>query len=142
MIPTVRVVESVDDLARAGAAEFLECARNAEQARGRFVVALSGGSTPRRLYELLVREPFRRQILWASVEFFWGDERTVPPDHPDSNFRMAKEVLLAPLGISPERIHRNDRGRRCALAPPHDPNAARGAPDGRGARPLAPGARE
>ena len=127
MIPTVRVVESVDNLARAGAAEFLECARDAEQARGRFVVALSGGSTPRRLYELLAREPFRRQIPWASVEFFWGDERTVPPDHPDSNFRMAKEVLLAPLGISPARIHRIEAERpdRDAAARAYETELAR-----------------
>lgn len=129
MILTVRVVESVDDLARAGAAEFLECARDAEQARGRFVVALSGGSTPRRLYKFLAREPFRRQIPWASVEFFWGDERTVPPDHPDleSNFRMAKEVLLAPLGISPERIHRIEAERpdRDAAARAYETELAR-----------------
>ena len=91
------------------------------------MVALSGGSTPRRLYELLAREPFRRQIPWASVEFFWGDERTVPPDHPDSNFRMANEVLLAPLGISPARIHRIEAERpdRDAAARAYETELAR-----------------
>lgn len=69
-------------------------------------VALAGGSTPRALYELLVSPPWRERVDWRNIEWFWGDERAVPPDHTDSNYRMAREALLDPLGIDPARIHR------------------------------------
>jgi 6-phosphogluconolactonase len=71
-------------------------------------VALSGGSTPRVLYELLANpnEPFRDQIRWDETHFFFSDERHVPPDHPDSNFRMVNEALFSRAPVPPENIHR------------------------------------
>jgi len=71
-------------------------------------VALSGGSTPRVLYELLAdpREPFRDQIAWDETHFFFSDERHVPPDHPDSNFRMVNEALFSRVPVPPQNIHR------------------------------------
>src|SRR5205823_4654471 len=75
-------------------------------ARGKFTVALSGGSTPKRLYQILADAPYRDKINWAHVEIFWGDERSVSPDHADSNFRMAKEAMLDRLTIPAENIHR------------------------------------
>ena len=69
-------------------------------------VALSGGKTPAVLYQALTRPPARDRVDWSGIHWFWGDERTVPPDHPDSNYRMARQTLLSPLGMPAERIHR------------------------------------
>ena len=94
-------------VARAGADRFVESARRAVAERGRFRVALSGGSTPKSVYPLLVAPPRVDLVDWARVEFFWGDERAVPPDHPESNFGVAYQMLLAQLpGVRPSRIHR------------------------------------
>jgi 6-phosphogluconolactonase len=81
-------------------------------------VALSGGSTPKRLYHLLTTEPFRSRVDWNRVEIFWGDERCVPPDHADSNYRMAHETMLRHLPIPAEHIHRmeGERSDRDAAA--------------------------
>lgn len=73
---------------------------------GRFSIALSGGSTPRALYALLASEKYRAKIDWSHVEFFFGDERCVPPDHPDSNYRMARESLFDPIHAAPSHVHR------------------------------------
>ncbi|HSW45251.1 MAG TPA: 6-phosphogluconolactonase [Phycisphaerae bacterium] len=73
---------------------------------GRRCVALAGGGTPKSLYSALTQSPWRGRVDFSNVEWFWGDERAVPPDRPDSNYRMARETLLAPLGIDPARIHR------------------------------------
>src|SRR5260370_37209108 len=72
---------------------------------GRFTVALAGGSTPRKLYSLLGNEPYRRQIDWALVEVFWSDERCVPVDDAESNFRMAQEAFLRKVRIAEDEIH-------------------------------------
>ncbi len=72
----------------------------------RIAVSLSGGSTPRRLYQLLAAAPFLDTLPWPRIHWFWGDERFVPPDHPDSNYRMAHEALLARAPVPPENIHR------------------------------------
>ncbi len=109
---TVRVVVDADDVCRAAAQELIRIGRDAFEARGRFAVALSGGSTPRRLYEILTQAPFRSQLEWSRVDFFFGDERAVPPDHEDSNFRMAHEALFSKLGILPSRIHRMQAERQ------------------------------
>jgi 6-phosphogluconolactonase len=74
--------------------------------RGRFLLALSGGSTPRPLYELLASRPFATRIDWPRVHVFWGDERCVPPDHPESNYRLAREVLLDHVPLLPANVHR------------------------------------
>ncbi len=74
--------------------------------RERGAVALAGGRTPAALYRLLTVPPHRGAVDWRALDWFWGDERCVPPDHADSNYRMAAETLLAPLDIPPGRIHR------------------------------------
>ncbi len=91
----------------ATADRFVALARDAISERGIFRVALSGGSTPRRVYPLLL-EPARRDAVdWGSVEFFWGDERAVPPDHPESNFGEAYSSFISQLpGARPDRVHR------------------------------------
>src|SRR5919204_240749 len=95
--PTVRRVADAEALASAAAEKFAQIATRAVADRGRFTVALSGGSTPRLLYAVLsdVHRPFRAQIPWGRTHVFFGDERHVPPDHPESNYRMAREALLA-----------------------------------------------
>ena len=93
-------------LAGAAAAHFVEQAVAAIEARGRFAVALPGGSTPRATYALLAGPEFARRIDWARVHVFWGDERCVPPDHPDSNYSMARETLLDHVPIPVENVHR------------------------------------
>src|SRR5262249_18654158 len=91
---------------RAAADDFVRLSRAAVAARGRFPVAPSGGSTPKRLFKVLATAPYRDQVDWPRVEFFWGDERTVPPTDPESNFHTANEGLLKPLAIAPAHIHR------------------------------------
>lgn len=107
----IRIFRDVETLSKAAADEFVRWAGEAVAARGRFTVALSGGSTPKWLYQLLTTEPFRSQIDWGRIEFFWGDERCVPPDDKDSNYRMAREAMLAHLPIPAEHIHRMEAER-------------------------------
>lgn len=104
----LRVFPDAAELARGAADEFTRRAEEAIRAHGRFSVALSGGSTPRRLFALLAdpAEPFRDRIDWRAVHLFWGDERHVPPDHPESNFRMTREELLDRVEIPAANIHR------------------------------------
>ncbi|MGH7333506.1 MAG: 6-phosphogluconolactonase [Candidatus Rokuibacteriota bacterium] len=93
-------------LMRAAAEEFVKVAGHAQAARGRCSVALSGGSTPAALYTLLASADFARRMDWSHVQVFWGDERCVPPDHPQSNYRMAKETLLSRVPLPAENVHR------------------------------------
>jgi 6-phosphogluconolactonase len=102
----VRVFGDAGQVARATAARFVELADSSTRERGAFSVALSGGSTPRRVYELLASDDFRERVRWPSVEVFFGDERCVPPEHADSNYRMAFETLLSRVPLQAERIHR------------------------------------
>ena len=107
--PEVRIVASSEELARAAAEDCLRLALEAVAARGRFSVALAGGSTPKRLYALLAggqEDFFRTRFPWEKTHFFWGDERHVPPDHPDSNYRMAFETMLSKVPVSPSQLHR------------------------------------
>jgi 6-phosphogluconolactonase len=98
------VVDEVAALARAAAQEFSRCATEAFTARGRFCVALSGGNTPRAVYSLLADQ--YRDLGWDKVFIFFGDERHVPPDHPDSNYRMAKETLLSRVPLPADNVFR------------------------------------
>ncbi|MGE5306135.1 MAG: 6-phosphogluconolactonase [Alphaproteobacteria bacterium] len=100
------ICPSPDGLAQQAAAEFTKVAQLSLRDKGRFNLALSGGSTPRALYSLLATPEFSRQISWPQVHFFWGDERCVAPDHPDSNYRMVRESLLAKIEIPPANVHR------------------------------------
>lgn len=101
------IVPDNDALFRAAADRFVIAAKEAVSTKGRFEVALSGGSTPKGLYSLLAGN---RGVPWDKVNFFWGDERSVPPDHPDSNFRMANEALLSKVGAKPDQVWRIDTG--------------------------------
>lgn len=127
IMPVIRQLEDAEQVSRAAAEEFIRLAHEAIAARGRFTVALSGGSTPRRLYELLAGGPFDDQVAWPKVEFFWGDERAVAPDHRDSNFRMAREALLQKLEIPNAHIHRlqAERVDRDAAARDYEAEIAR-----------------
>jgi len=107
-VSALRVLSGPAEVAAAGAAEVLARAGEAVAARGAFALALSGGTTPRALYALLA-EPagaFAARMPWPRTQVFFGDERHVPPDHPDSNFRMAQEALLARVPIPAENVHR------------------------------------
>jgi 6-phosphogluconolactonase len=89
------------------AAEYIvRVAQESIATHGRFTLALSGGSTPRKLYAMLADEPYRGQIDWALVEIFWSDERCVPADDAESNYHLAQEVMLSKLPIAASQIHR------------------------------------
>ncbi len=102
----IRVLESDQEVARAAANYFVDIALSSISALGRFSVVLSGGSTPRRTYELLASEEYRDLIPWQKVHIFFGDERCVPPSDPASNYRMADEALISLLPIPAENVHR------------------------------------
>jgi 6-phosphogluconolactonase len=106
--PEVRVVAGPAELARAAAEEWRARALAAVAASGRFAIALTGGSTPRALYALLAdpAAPWRDALPWARTHVFFGDERCVPPDHPDSNYGMARDALLAHVPLAPGNVHR------------------------------------
>jgi 6-phosphogluconolactonase len=103
--PNIATFNDAEQVAFAAAARFVEIANAAIYGEGRFSVALAGGNTPRRVYELLASEDFRAQVAWSSAHIFFGDERCVPHDHPESNYRMANETLLSRVPIPRENIH-------------------------------------
>ena len=103
---TIEVSRDPAALARALAQHVVACAAAAIAARGRFLLALAGGSTPRAAYTLLASEEFVHRIGWPRVHALWGDERCVPPDDPRSNYRMAREALLDRVPLPPGNIHR------------------------------------
>ncbi|HEX4964078.1 MAG TPA: 6-phosphogluconolactonase [Thermoanaerobaculia bacterium] len=102
----IRVFATVPELMQGAAEEVTARAEEAVRERGRFAWALSGGSTPRDLYRLLAAAPYRDRMPWSSVHVFWGDERHVPPDHPESNFRMAREAMLDAVPLAAANVHR------------------------------------
>ncbi|MBI3951061.1 MAG: 6-phosphogluconolactonase [Acidobacteria bacterium] len=102
----ILICRHLEDVSQRAAELFVQLADEAISAKGRFAVALSGGSTPRALYTLLASDSFRDRVTWPKVHLFWGDERCVPPDHPDSNYHMARESLLDQVPIPQENVHR------------------------------------
>ena len=104
--PELKVFDDPEHVARAAAARISELARESIEARGAFSLALAGGSTPRRVYELLAGVEFRDALDWPNVHVFFGDERAVPFDHADSNFRMANEALLSRVPVPERNVHR------------------------------------
>jgi 6-phosphogluconolactonase len=103
----IRILKNLDQVSSAAAEELIKCAVNAVDARGVFRIALSGGSTPKTLFtKLSSDQDFKKQMPWQRTHFFWSDERTVPPDHPDSNYRMAREALFKHVDVSESQIHR------------------------------------
>ena len=106
MSPEISVLETADAMSHEAARFVLLSTREAVLCTGRCTVALSGGSTPRRLYELLASDEYRGALPWDEIEWFWSDERCVPPDDPRSNFRLAQEALLEGAGVAPAQVHR------------------------------------
>ncbi|MBK7202453.1 6-phosphogluconolactonase [Candidatus Amarolinea dominans] len=104
--PIIRIFEDNSALIRDVAAQFVRAVSQAVNTRGYFTVALAGGGTPQALYELLARPPYREKLPWPQMRFFWGDERCVPPDHPQSNYGQARRALLDQVPAPAENIHR------------------------------------
>ena len=103
----IRILADTEAISRAAAETIIKDISDCLQAQDTYSIALSGGSTPRRLYALLANDAkLQEQIPWERVHFFWGDERHVPPDHPDSNYRMAYNALLSKVPIPSINIHR------------------------------------
>jgi 6-phosphogluconolactonase len=103
----VRILPDGTAVAKRAAQKFAEAAAAAVKEKGSFSVALAGGSTPNTLYGLLVNDPaLRAQVPWDKMQVFFGDERHVGPDHPDSNFRMATEAMIARSPMKPEQVTR------------------------------------
>jgi len=103
----VRILPEAPAIANRCAQKFVEIAAAAVKEKGSFEVVLSGGSTPKLLYSLLVDDPaLRSQIPWDKMHLFFGDERHVKPDHTDSNFRMAREAMFTKSPLKPEQVTR------------------------------------
>jgi 6-phosphogluconolactonase len=100
----LHIFPTADEVLRALADYFVERAAQAVERRGRFAVALSGGSSPKQLYELLASPAYRSRVAWEQVYFFFGDERNVPHTSSDSNYLMAKKALFDPLGVRPSQV--------------------------------------
>lgn len=104
--PEIKVLPDPEAVAREGAQRFVELSEAAIELRGRFSASLSGGSTPKLMYQMLASPAFQPQVDWPSIDVFFGDERCVPPDHPDSNYRMAREALLSRVPLPGDNIYR------------------------------------
>lgn len=102
----IRIFETAEEVAHAAADYFAATALSSISSEGRFSVALAGGSTPLRTYRLLASEEYRNRLPWSKVHIFFGDERSVPPTHADSNYRAAKEAMISLLPIPAPNIHR------------------------------------
>jgi 6-phosphogluconolactonase len=106
MKPDVRIFPDLESLSEAAAVLFIEASARAITDRQRFLVALCGGSTPLRLYQLLGESPYHEQVDWPHVHVFWGDERCVPAEDLENSYRRAHDVLLGHVPIPVENIHR------------------------------------
>ena len=103
----VKIADDLEGISRLAAEEILQQVQKARLSKTLFTMVLSGGSTPGQLYTLLVDESFvRNRLPWERMHFFWGDERHVPPDHPESNYRMACDSLFDAAPVPPQNIHR------------------------------------
>lgn len=102
----LQVLDDTQALAQAAAEQFIEASIEAIQERGRFLVALSGGATPEETYRRLAEPGLATQVSWRNVHLFWGDERCVPSDHPDSNYRMARKALIQKVPVPQTNVHR------------------------------------
>jgi 6-phosphogluconolactonase len=105
--PDVRILSNIDAVAKRAAQDLVQAATRAVSEQGIFRVALTGGSTPKTLYSLLANDAaLRPQLPWDKMYLYFGDERSVGPDHPDSNFRMASETMLSKVPLKPEQVFR------------------------------------
>ena len=103
--PNLFVFDTPEQVAHAAAARFVDYSISSIREHGSFAIALAGGSTPRRAYELLA-EKYKDTVKWPLVHLFFGDERMVPPDSPESNYRMVNDTLVSRVEIPPENVHR------------------------------------
>ena len=103
---SISIYADTETLSQDAAQYIVRIAQESIAAHRRFSIALSGGSTPKKLYGMLAEEPYRSQIDWAHVDIFWSDERCVPPDDAESNYHMAQEVLLSKIPIPANQVHR------------------------------------
>jgi len=106
MPPEIRTFPDAPAIARAAADLIVIAAVDAKSAGRTISLVLSGGSTPKILYQLLAAEPYRSRIDWSNVELYFGDERAVPPDHADSNWKMANDALISRVPLKLEHVHR------------------------------------
>jgi 6-phosphogluconolactonase len=106
VIPEIRIAGDLRGWAQDAAASIHSISEQAIKSHGRLIIALSGGSTPERLYQVLASPEWKTRLDWSRIFFLFGDERCVPPDHPDSNFKMAHTSLFQPLDIRPDHIFR------------------------------------
>src|SRR4051812_31939226 len=104
--PEIKVLPDADAIAAEAAARVVAIAQAAIETKSRFTIALAGGTTPKKLYEILASDEHRGEIDWPKVEIFFGDERCVPPDHPESNYRMAAAAMLKSIPIPGDNIYR------------------------------------
>ena len=104
--PEIRSYPSLSELSLAAAEFIAELAEARIRERNIFTLVLSGGSTPRQLYEELANQPISNRIDWQHTHLFWGDERCVPPNHPDSNFALAYETMISKVVVPPANVHR------------------------------------
>jgi len=103
----IEVVKDKEALGRTAAETIVRRMNETLKTRDFSAVALSGGSTPKSIYTLLATDStFREKVPWGETHFFWGDERHVPPDHPESNYRMTYDAMLSRVSIPPENVHR------------------------------------
>ncbi len=104
--PNVQIASDPEGLARKAVQLFVSSALDAVRLRDRFLVAISGGQTPKRFFEMLAVSPDALALAWEKIYIFWVDERYVPPDSPHSNYRLAADAFLDKVGIPPGNIHR------------------------------------
>jgi 6-phosphogluconolactonase len=103
---TIEILPDVSAIAQKAAALYVDAAQQAARERGVFRVAMAGGSTPKALHAVLTSERYRLQLPWDKMQIFFGDERHVPPDHADSNFRMVSETFVCKSPLKPEQVFR------------------------------------
>lgn len=106
IVRTIEIAETPEEFNRRAAEHFVRIATGALVENGFFSVALAGGSTPKSLYQLLASEEYRSRVDWSGIYFFFGDERCVPPNSEQSNYRMAKDAVLDPLGVDEQHVFR------------------------------------
>lgn len=106
VIPDIRSADTIREWAQDAAAFIVSLGEQAIQSNGRFIMALSGGSTPKTLYQILATPEWKARLDWSRVVFLFGDERCIPPDHQESNFKMAHTALFQPLNIHADHICR------------------------------------
>ena len=111
----ILVGADVDEALRIAAGQFAALARKIASQGGSVHAALSGGNTPRGLFQLLAAEPFAGLVPWQDIHFFWADERNVPPGNPDSNYGIARQLLLSRVPVPPANIHRIPTGDGTAI---------------------------